>query len=500
MRDFIDDQQENTEDDSQVEITDLDLPVDTGNNTSLLLTSRFLAWQRSVSRGQVRVAIKLGFVFLVALVLLLNVHVSTANPQAHLHSDKTAQNLAQSFPVSIKPSMVMFPQGDGFGCVKDVAWSADGKYTALLGYQKICVDDSHVYEHGLVAVHAALTGKLIRQLSPDGAIVQAFSRQFPATHDALVIYYSSILWSPDGKNLALTFSLGFPLLAVPGGSGFFGVMLIPDGGGDAQVLLHFQKNNSLPVEWDLQQHEAINASSIPLLQSFVSAGTAISPTFAYRWGTNGTLIPQIALGHHMIIPRSRLGGSQFGRVGNPDGGGSFTLWQPGMSTLDTQNGSVPTNVPGIYTWHTLFVAWSPDGRYLVDSFFLEDRLQLLGQPVPSQQMVSNLHMQQLPILKVRDMALQHLLLTLNASSSSVLASWHPNGFVLAAYNNLIEDLDLYDCMTGYEIASLLLPSPFTNFVLGGTTLMRWSPDGSHLLLFDPQLGMAMIWQVNGLAQ
>src|SRR5438309_9494828 len=152
MRDFIDDQQENTEDDSQVEITDLDLPVDTGNNTSLL-ASRFLAWQRSLSRGQVRVAIKLGFVFLVALVLLLNVHVSTANPQVHLPSHKTAQNMAQSFPVSIKPSMVMFPQGDGFGCVKDVTWSADGKYTALLGYQKNCVDDSHVYEHGLVAVH-----------------------------------------------------------------------------------------------------------------------------------------------------------------------------------------------------------------------------------------------------------------------------------------------------------------------------------------------------------
>ncbi len=28
--------------------------------------------------------------------------------------------------------------------------------------------------------------------------------------------------------------------------------------------------------------------------------------------------------------------------------------------------------------------------------------------------------------------------------------------------------------------------------------MRWSPDGSRLLLFDPQLGMTLIWQASRL--
>ncbi len=28
--------------------------------------------------------------------------------------------------------------------------------------------------------------------------------------------------------------------------------------------------------------------------------------------------------------------------------------------------------------------------------------------------------------------------------------------------------------------------------------MRWSPDGSRLLLFDPQLGMTLIWQASHL--
>src|SRR5207302_2904482 len=217
---------------------------------------------------------------------------------------------------------------------------------------------------GLVTVYDALSGKLIRQLSPDEAILQAFHKQFPATHDALVINYASILWSPDGKNLALTFSLGFPLLAGPGK--FFGVMLIPDGSGNAQVLLHFQKDSSLPVEWDLQGHEAINNSPISSLQPFVSAGTAISPIFSYRWGTNGALIPTLFRRYRLIILRSQLDESQFGSVGDPDGGRSFTVWQPGMSTLNTQNGGVSTDVPGIYTW--MGFSWKDACSYLASLF------------------------------------------------------------------------------------------------------------------------------------
>jgi WD40 repeat protein len=493
MHDFDDDRQGNRQDDSEVEIVDLDLPGETRSSASLLLASRFLAWQRTLNRRRVRLVTASGILFLVALILLLNVHIIIP-VSISSHNNNTAQYVAQAPPVKIKPSMVGFPRKDGFACVNNVAWSPDSKYIAFVGYQKDCAQGNQMYEPGLVAVHDAFSGKLIRQLSPDEAIMQAFHKQFSITHDTLVINYASILWSPDGKNLALTFSFGFPLLAAPGK--FFGVMLIPDGSGNAQVLLHFQKDNSLPVEWDLQQHKAINNSSISSLQPFVTAGTAISPIFTYRWVTNGVLIPTLFRRYRTL--RTQFDDSQIGAVGDPDGGRSFTIWQPGMSTLNAQNGGVSTDVPGIYTWNTLFVAWSPDGRYLLDGFFLEGRLQLPDHPLPSRQTLADLHLQQLPVLKVRDMALQHLLLTLNTSSSNVLVSWHPDGFVLAAYNNQIGDLDLFSCVTGYEIASLLLPSPFANFVLGGSTIMRWSPDGSRLLMFDPELGMVMTWQASRL--
>ena len=156
-------------------------------------------------------------------------------------------------------------------------------------------------------------------------------------------------------------------------------------------------------------------------------------------------------------------------------------------------------VPGIYTWSTHFLAWSPDGRYLVDSFSLQGRLQVPGQPVPSSHMLSGLHMEQLPILTARDMALQHLSMMLNPADLNVMIAWHPQGFILAAYDSQTVDIDLFDCLTGFEIASLRLPSPFANPILEGTPVIRWSPDGSRLFLFDPQLGMLMTWKVNGLS-
>jgi len=479
--------------DSEVEITDLDLPADDGIIRSSLFAGHFLTWQRSLNRRRVRLAMSLGMLFLAALVILLNVHISIPSPVVP-HNNSAAQYVAMPLPINIEPSMVILPQKDGFACVNDAAWSPDSKYIAFLGYLKDCASSG--YEAGLITVHDALSGNLVEQLSPDNAILHAFSRQFPAAHKAPVIYNGSILWSPDGKDLALTFSLGFPFSME---AGFNGVILIPNGSANVRVLLRFSQNISLPVEWDLQQPQAPGSPSISSMSPYIAAGTALSPAFAYGWGTNGALVPLRVHGHHIIIPRSRLGDSQLGRIGNPDGDRSFTIWQPGTSTLTTQAQYGITVVPAVYTWSTNFVVWSPDGRYLVDSFFLQGRLQLPGQPFSDPRTLSNLHMDQLPVLTVRDMALQHLLTTLNPAGLNVMIAWHPEGFILAAYNSQTADVDLFDCVTGYEIASLRLPSPFATPTLAGTPLMRWSPDGSRLFLFDPQLGMAMLWKVNDLS-
>src|SRR5437588_7381070 len=124
MHDFDDDRQGNRQDDSEVEIVDLDLAGETWSSTSLLLASRFLVWQGVLNRRRVRLITASGILFLVALILLLNVHIIipiSISP----HNNNAAQYVPQVPPVNIKPSMVEFPRKDGFGCVKDVVWSPD---------------------------------------------------------------------------------------------------------------------------------------------------------------------------------------------------------------------------------------------------------------------------------------------------------------------------------------------------------------------------------------
>ena len=53
-------------------------------------------------------------------------------------------------------------------------------------------------------------------------------------------------------------------------------------------------------------------------------------------------------------------------VGNPLGASSFTIWQPGLVTLDREHNALE--------FTTSFMPWSPDGRYFAPSFAVGGRL------------------------------------------------------------------------------------------------------------------------------
>jgi hypothetical protein len=53
-------------------------------------------------------------------------------------------------------------------------------------------------------------------------------------------------------------------------------------------------------------------------------------------------------------------------------------------------------------------------------------------------------------------------------------------------------VSLYDCATGRRLATLPLPrAPIS--LLGVQAALRWSPDGSRLLLTSAQWGLAVLW-------
>ncbi len=103
-------------------------------------------------------------------------------------------------------------------------------------------------------------------------------------------------------------------------------------------------------------------------------------------------------------------------------------------------------------------------------------------------------MDQLSTLQVRDRALKQVLDALPTSetgSSGMLLSWRPDGRVLAAFNGT--NVDLYDCATGRKLASLI-PRGDNAVSLGGTDILRWSPDGSRLLLSSVTWGQVSLWE------
>lgn len=506
MHDFEQDEDELLPEDDAVEIVDLEPSEESGGTTAFWSASRFLAWQRSWNRRRFRLFTTLSMGVLIASVLLFTMRGSlpflagsdgtVAPPLANM--SLLANNVAPA-PLHIKPALELLPQENGIACLFDLAWSPNSAYIAFLGYEKDCVYGSHVYERGLVAVYNGTSGKLLRLFSPDSAIMQRLRNQFPTIHAAPGIYYGSILWSPDGQRIALMFSLGLPTRnPLPSGT-IAGVALV-DNGGHVQVMLSAHADNGLPVEWDLQKQQPMAQTVIPSLLPSANTGTAIPaiPAFAYHWGPNGALMPDFIRDRYLHIPRSKMGKSQIGRIGNPDGDPSFTIWQPGIGMMNTQDSTGDIYAPGIFTWNSDFSAWSPDARYLISSVNLQGLLQLPEHPLPDQQTLAKFHLDSIPYFPVRDGALQHLLLALNSSTFNVVVSWQPTGYVLAAYDYGMIDLDMYDSVTGFEVALLALPALPDEFRtdLAGTTMLRWSPDGSRLLLFDPELSTVTIWDVS----
>jgi len=80
-------------------------------------------------------------------------------------------------------------------------------------------------------------------------------------------------------------------------------------------------------------------------------------------------------------------------------------------------------------------------------------------------------------------------------SNLIMLSWRLDGRALAVYNASTTELEILDCATGDQTASLLLSTGVPPGQLNGPSLLDWSPDGTRLLMFDPDVGDILIWNV-----
>jgi WD40 repeat protein len=86
--------------------------------------------------------------------------------------------------------------------------------------------------------------------------------------------------------------------------------------------------------------------------------------------------------------------------------------------------------------------------------------------------------------------------SMNGTDTALTLAWSPDGRMLAAYK-AGNTVALYNSTNGHKLASFDLPgtsaAPPTDAVA-----LRWSPDGSHLLLSSVASDLVSLWKVEHL--
>src|SRR5205085_6402329 len=123
----------------------------------------------------------------------------------------------------------------------------------------------------------------------------------------------------------------------------------------------------------------------------------------------------------------------------------------------------------------------------------EVRLEVPGQKSLGLQALQDLGVDQLHVLQVHNKGLVqvlHTMLSLLDTNIDVNVSWRPDGRVLAMDN--AGHVDIYDCATGRKLSSLV-PATTPDRMNGIRDVLRWSPDGTHLLLSSTDWGPVQLW-------
>ena len=416
---------------------------------------------------------------------------------------------AASHPSPVEEHLPVIPTGVAFSivderndldCMRAASWRQDGRFLAVLGNSNDCPLTS--YEPGIINIYNTDGMTLIRQLRPDNWVFPKLHLEVPSVPSATptvsgkansrfgspLLYYHSILWSPDRQSLGVTFTA---ITSFQPLQQFEGLLVVNAAGTGPEVLLReeqpAQQYGLLYLVWDIDSGHPVAAERVHT-SAQVSADTPlnVTPALTYTW-QGGMLAPD---------PSSLLttyGGTPppvAGSIGNPDGGSTFTPWQSGILTALSQREPGQERPVDIYTWLSVFSAWSPDGRYFADAIELAGRFQPEGLPAPSSQELTSQEEASLPLFPVRDQGLEQVLVDMiqhqpgTGVSSTASLSWRSDGRVLAVFGIDGINIDFFDCATGRLLR--ILQNPGSTYATDNG-IIGWSPDGNWLLLSSGEI-------------
>lgn len=437
-------------------------------------------------------------------------------------------------PTAARP-LSFSPAVDGLTCTRDAAWSPSGSQVAFVGYAPTvgapgCPPGYSVSSQersGIISLYQARTGRLLSQFHPDTAIrshltvppavlnaITAAVNPAEGTPTAYTIDYTHVLWAPDSSHLYVTWlamvPTGLPDLsgnAPPVWPSFYATGVVAIGVSAGTVSAMSTTLGADPyhaVGWDLTTNQVNPAFQRPASQTRFAT---LQPAQVYQWNADGSLTPAQPLPTvgNAAVPTQPTTLA----IGSPQGGATFSMWQPGTLELHINSDTTGVTLAGNPLFATDIAAISPNGRYLVEGVSLQTITVTNSDNVRQAQALAAQGLSALPLAPARDRAfaaLQSLSLdkmimsyTLSRSLVSVptygeYLAWSPNGRYLAAiYSQPRPTTVIYDCQTGAVVATLTeqtgAPSPDDS----APKLLRWSPDGSRLLALDPSAGAVTLW-------
>ena len=396
--------------------------------------------------------------WITALIVLLALVIGGAYMATRLTGATTGSGHAT--PTGSAPAATLRAVGD-FTCALPPAWSPDGKTYAVLGAPVPCseVASLPLAEHQDIVIVDAATGAISHRiaLAPYLANLSLRTCLGVATECPPVV-----LWSPDGSRLAL----GLAATERNGALSAFALLVIPVNGGAATVI-HGPLFSSAPSStapyrvFDLTAHTA----------RALSLSTSLNTADSLSWTANGNLAA-----NHAATPQP---------VGNPDGGASFSPWQPALAGA---TGSGKIDVGSLYP----FGAWSPDGRFV--TLDLRTHFHVYpgaadATPDTSGAIVGRVS---------RDAALTAVIADLAAHPDATYAlAWDDAGahlLTVACASATTAKLTVRSTATGAVVTTATLSfGGYTTSCQQSALLPSWSPDGAHILLAAPDLGAAVVW-------
>ena len=431
-------------------------------------------------------------------------------------------SLAQFLRPAKPPAPVVFSIG-AFHCADDAVWSPDSSHIAALSESGCSpfggtAPPTPSAQKVVLTIYDAHTGHARSSVEINAIVARHIA--FPASAKEYgQIIYSQLLWMPDEKHILVSFS----------------AYEIPIGGGATQLVA----NGLAIVPVALANPTMIRVLFGPTVVNIGPTDPATPMAFerwnltsgvfdvihmplavVYRWTRSDTLSPISPVASWTslsTLPEGVVGGA----VGNPLGGIQFSLWQSGYIQYDSANGCDGPQGLGHYSPQDIYEidmntpTISPDGRYLIPAIYAQGRLPAHPpQPVPTATSSTLLpptnfgctaatDAQRLPQLPIRDAGLHAALSLVTMNTQPLIQfTWRPDGARLAVAPGEVDTgapaLTIYDCATGkiraqFSLAQIetLAHAPLPD---GGSPfqIVRWSPDGAHLLVLPQGVGAQAI--------